>query len=351
MTATSHPKRPFKRLAAMETLGFFDSPARVWTNTPAPVSGEWAGANADDEPTGLITLPVGKHSRHAHPTGELVRDIWDSTELNAPSLVDWTPQGVADKHLERRRFRWPMLALLVFLAAVVTGAGLWLYRQPDSAAASALGQVRAEAETLSDAIAEVLPLIDGIDSDRLPDENRNAAVFFEMGERARTMFAVSAELPAAESADRGAAAGAAGLAIDASRQLMDATAYRTAVEPALTLPILEVDPELTDLATATESFTEWRAGFDSIRAGLPVGVAIGASAALDEISTGLEATQTDYLDALRTGNRTAAVEVLGRLRAELLRARQAMLSDMAALSDSVSQLIGDAKAELDRLLG
>jgi hypothetical protein len=42
---------------------------------------------------------------------------------------------------------------------------------------------------------------------------------------------------------------------------------------------------------------------------------------------------------------------LGRLRAELLRARQAMLSDMAALSDSVSQLIGDAKAELDRLLG
>jgi hypothetical protein len=339
------------RLAAMETLGFFDSPARVWTNTPAPGSGEWAGPNADDEPTGLITLPVGKHSRHAHPTGELVRDIWDSTELNAPSLVDWAPQGVADKHLERRRFRWPMFALLISLAAAVTGAGLWLYHQPDSAATSALGQVRAEAEALSDAIAEVLPLVDGLDSDRLPDENRNAAVFFEMGERARTMFTVSAELPAAESADRGAAAGAAGLAIDVSRQLMDATAYRSAVEPALTLPVLEVDPELTDLATATESFTEWRAGFDSIRAGLPVGVATGTSVALDEISTGLEATQTDYLDALRTGSRTAAVEVLGRLRAELLRARQAMLSDMAALTDSVSQLIGDAKAELDRLLG
>jgi hypothetical protein len=351
MTATSHPKRVFMRLAAMETLGFFDSPARVWTSTPVPHPSEPASPNADDEPSGLITLPIGKHSRHAHPTGELVRDIWDSTELNAPSLVDWTPQGVSDKHLERRRFRWPMLALLIVIGAAVAGAALWLYRQPDNAAATALGQVRAEAEALSDAIAEVLPLLDGLASDRLPEENRNSAVFFEMGERARTMFAVSAELPAADSADRGAAAGAAGLAIDASRQLMDATAYRTALEPALTLPVLEVDPDLTDLATATETFTEWRGSFDSIRAGLPVGVATQASAALDEISTGLETTQTDYLDALRTGNRTAAVEVLGRLRAELLSGRQAMLSDMAALTASVSQLIEDARAEVDRLLG
>lgn len=335
----------------METLGFLDSPARAWTNTPVAPPNEAGLPGQDDEATGLIALPVGKHSRHAEPTGELVRDIWDSTELNAPSLADWAPQDFADKHLERRRFRWPMLALLIVLIAAVAGAAMWLYLVPDSDASTALSRVRAEGGALSAAIADVAPLVDDLDSDRLPEANRNASVFFEMGERARAMFAVSADLPATDAVDRGAAAEAAGLAIDASRQLMDATAYRTAIEPALTLPVLETDPDLTDLATATEEFTEWRAGFDSIRAGLPVGVADQASVALNEISTGLEATQTDYLDALRTGNRTAAVEVLGRLRADLLAARQAMLADMAALSGSVTDLISAARTELERLLG
>jgi len=351
MTATSHPKRSFMRLAGMETLGFFDSPVRSWTNTPVADGNESELPGDDYEPTGLINLPVGKHSRHAEPTGELVRDIWESTELNAPSLLDWAPQGFADKHLERRRFRWPMLLLLIVLTAAVAGAALWLYSEPEKAASVALGQVHAEAEALSTVIADVLPLVDDLAADRLPEANQNATVFFEMGERARAMFAVSADLPAADSVDRGAAAEAAGLAIDASRQLMDATAYRTAVEPALALPVLETDPGLTDLATATEVFTEWRAGFDSIRSGLPEGVATKASAALDEVSAGLEATQTDYLDAVRIGNRTAAVEVLGRLRADLLAARTAMLADMAALSDSMTDLMGAARAELDRLLG
>ena len=351
MTATSHPKRSFMRLAGMETLGFFDSPVRSWTNTPVDDESESELSGDDYEPTGLITLPIGKHSRHAEPTGELVRDIWESTELNAPSLVDWAPQGFADKHLERRRFRWPMLLLLIVLTITVAGAALWLYRAPENAASAAIGQVRAEAGALSTVITDVLPLVDDLDSDRLPQANQNASVFFEMGERARAMFALSADLPAVDSVDRRAAAEAAGLAIDASRQLMDATAYRTAVEPALALPVLETDLDLTDLATATEVFTQWRAGFDSIRSGLPDGVAVQASAALDEVSTGLEATQTDYLDALRTGNRTAAVEVLGRLRSDLLAARQAMLADMAALSDSVTDLMGAARAELDRLLG
>ena len=351
MTATSHPKRAFMRLTSMESLGFFDSPTRAWTTPPnAPVS-EPRPVNDQYEPTGLISLPVGKHSPHAEPTGELVKDIWDSTELHAPSLVDWAPQGFADKHLDRRRFRWPMLVLLIGLTLSVAGGALWLYREPGNQAATALGQVRAEAAALSVTISQVLPLVDDLDSDRLPEASLAASVFFEMGERARAMFAASADLPVADSVDRAAAAEAADLTIDASRQLMDATAYRSALEPALALPLLETDPDLTDLTTATEAFTEWRAGFESVRASLPVGVAAQTSAALDEVSSGLEATQTGYLDALRTDNRTVAVEVLGNLRADLLAVRQAMLSDIAALSASVSDMIDDAREELDRLLG
>ena len=103
MTATSHPKRVFMRLASMELLGFFDSPSRSWT-TPTPESvGQPALVVDEPETTGLIALPVGKHSRHAQPTGELVQDIWDSTELNAPSLADWAPQAFADTPVPRPR--------------------------------------------------------------------------------------------------------------------------------------------------------------------------------------------------------------------------------------------------------
>jgi hypothetical protein len=351
MTATSHPKRVFMRLASMELLGFFDSPSRSWT-TPTPESvGQPALVSDESEATGLITLPVGKHSRHAEPTGELVQDIWDSTELNAPSLVDWAPQAFAEKHLRARRFRWPMVALLIVLATSVAAGAWWLYREPGNSASSALDQVRFEAEEISATIGQVLPLVDDLDADRLPEVNRDASVYFEMGEQARALFAASADLPAADATDRTAAADAAGLIIDASRQLMDATAYRTALEPALTLPLLETDPELTDLTTATEAFTEWRVGFESMVASLQIGVAVQTSTALELVGSDLEASQIGYLDALRTGNRTMAVEVLGNLRADLLAVRQAMLADITELSVAVSDQISDAMERLDPLLG
>ncbi|MGH8870544.1 MAG: hypothetical protein ACRDWS_01025 [Acidimicrobiia bacterium] len=351
MTATSHPKRSFMRLASMESLGFFDAPGRVWTTPSIASTPETAASFDPSQTTELVVLPTGRHSRHARPTGELVRDMWDSTELHAPSLVDWAPHGFGTKHLGRRRFRWPMLLLLIVTTLALAGAALWLYKEPGNAATMAMGQVRAEAEALSIAIDQVSPLIPGLDSERLPEANQDASVYLEMGERAKAMFAASADLPTDDSADRSAAAAAAGLAIDASHQLIDATAYRTALEPALTLPLLETDSNLTDLTTATQAFTEWRAGLESVRAALPTGVAAQASAALEELSAGLEATQTDYLDALRTDNRTAAVEALGALRAELQTVRQAMLTDIGEISTEVSGLIDEARAGLARLLG
>jgi hypothetical protein len=344
----------------MESLGFLDAPSRAWSTPPAgPTDGSTPATNGTNgnhgtngiQITTLVTVPVGRHSPHSEPTGELVTDMWETTELHAPSLLDWTPQNFGTKHLGRRRFRWPVvLALLALLLAGAAGA-YWLYQEPASSAAAALGQVQTEAEALSTALDEVAPLVDGLGLDRLPEENQDASVFFQMGETARAMFAASADLPADASGDRSTAADAAGLAIDASRQLMDATAYRTALEPALTLPLLETDPDLTDITTATDAFTEWRAGFESIRAALPSGIAEQSSAVLETISAGLETTQTTYLDAIRTGNRTAAVEIVGTLRADLLGVRQAMLSDIGAVSDSVSSLIESARTDLSRLLG
>lgn len=351
MTATSQPKRGLIRLTSMETLGFLEAPGRTWTTPPSAGALPTRNGESDGDATGLVTLPVGRHSRHAERTGELVKDIWESTDLNAPSLVDWAPQSFGTKHLGTRRFRWPMLLVVIVLGAAIAGAALWLYREPDNTKSTALEQVRAEAETLSTALSDVTPLVDDLSADRLPESNRDATVFFELGESARALFAASADLPTDDSTDRSAAAEAAGLAIEASRQLMDATAYRTALEPALALPELETDPDLTDLPSATEAFTQWRVSFDSVRSGLPAAIATETSPALEEISAELEATQTAYLDALRTDNRTAAVEVLGMLRANLQSARQALLADTAAVAEAVSGMIEKARTEVDGLLG
>ncbi len=336
----------------MESLGFLDAPSRSWSTPPTAPTGESAAPRTNgSQVTTLVTVPLGRHSPHSEPTGELVKDMWETTELHAPSLLDWTPDAFGTKHLGRRRFRWPMVLSLVAILLAGAGFAYWLYQEPASSAAAALGDVRSQAEALAIAIDDVAPLVNGLDLDRLPDANQDASVFLPMGDRARAMFAASADLPSDASDDRSTAAEAAGLAIDASRQLIDATAYRTALEPALTLPLLETDPDLTDITTATEAFTEWRAAFESVRAALPSGIADQASSALETISAGLETTQTAYLDAIRTDNRTSAVEIVGTLRADLLGVRQAMLTDIGAVSDSVSALIEEARTDLSRLLG
>jgi hypothetical protein len=331
----------------MESLGFMDAPPRSWS-TPPPES---FGSSQDTaQISALVRVPTGRHSRSSQPTGELVTDMWETTELHAPSLEDWTPQSFGTKHLGHRRFRWPMMLLLVTVTVSVAAAGYWLYRQPEDEAAEALGQVRSEAQALTLALDEVAPLVDDIDLDRLPDANQDASVYLEMGERARSMFAASASLPAGDSSGRSTAAEAAGMAIDASKQLMDITTYRTALEPALTLPVLETDPELIDLTAATDAFTAWRAGFEGVRAALPDDVAPEASAALNRLSADLDQAQAAYLDAMRTDNRGAAVEALGTLRAELQEVRHAMITDLETVSTSVSALIEQAREDLSGLL-
>jgi hypothetical protein len=299
----------------------------------------------------LVSVPVGKHSRNGQPTGELVTDIWETTELHAPALEDWAPQAFGSKHLGRRRFRWPMVLMVTLVTLAIAGVGYRLYRQPADQAATALGAVRTQAETLDASLSRVAPLVDDLDLDRLPEANRDASVYLEMGETARAMFAASADLPSDASSGRSVAAAAAGDAIAASKQLIDVTTYRTALEPVLTLPILETDPDLTDLATATEAFTEWRTGFESVRSALAADVAPQASAALDRLSGRLDLTQESYLEAMRTDNRTAAVEALGALRTELQEVRHAMLTDLESVSAQVSTLIDRAREELAGLLG
>ena len=351
MTAASHARRRMMRLSSMESLGFIDPPTESWTSPQTPSPAELTIQSDPIQTTELVNLPVGRHSRHAQPTGELVKDIWDSTELNAPSLLDWAPDTFNPKTLAQRRFRWPIVTLVIIGFAVAAGLGYWLYRLPSDNEASALADVEAQADVLLATLDRVAPLVADLDADRLPDANQDSTVYLELGEVARALFSASARLPASDTAERSAAADAASLILDASRQSADATAFRTALEAALTLPLLETDPGLTDLTTATAAFSEWRNGFEIVRDALPSEVTGHASEELDEITAGLDAVQANYLDALRSGDRHAAVEAIGGLKAGLTSVRQALLLDMETISTGVSRLYEQAAARLDQLLG
>src|SRR5688572_4127705 len=186
MTATSQSRRGFVRSPSMESLGFLDAPSRSWSTPPIAPAGESAApATNGSQVTALVTVPVGRHSPHSEPTGELVKDMWETTELHAPSLLDWTPDAFGTKHLGRRRFRWPMVLSLVAILSAAAGFAYWLYQEPASSAAAALGDVRTQAEALAIAIDDVAPLVNGLDLDRLPDANQDASVFLPMGDTAR----------------------------------------------------------------------------------------------------------------------------------------------------------------------
>ena len=101
MTATSPTRhRRSARFPSMESLGFSDAPT---------------------ETTVVYVAPSHLHhpsttTRPTAPTGHLVQDLWDSTELDAPSLVDWKPISPDRRHLKARRFRWSRVLLVMVVA-------------------------------------------------------------------------------------------------------------------------------------------------------------------------------------------------------------------------------------------
>ena len=117
-------------------------PARGARPLPRPTGESVAPGTNGSQVTTLVTVPLGRHSPHSEPTGELVKDMWETTELHAPSLLDWTPDAFGTKHLGRRRFRWPMVLSLVAILLAAAGFAYWLYQEPASSAAAALGDVR-----------------------------------------------------------------------------------------------------------------------------------------------------------------------------------------------------------------
>ncbi len=288
-------------------------------------------------------------TRPAPMTGQYVKDLWESTELHAPTLADWKPSSTS-RRLHKRDFRWTMVLGTVLLLATAAVFAYWLYQRPVQQATAAKAAVFADANKLNDALEGVgevvsllaVPVVDHIDY---------TPTLLASDDAARDLFTSSAELTPTSDPNRLAAADAAGIGLNVSRVAGNAMAYRLALEPVLTLPAFETDPGLTDLATATQEFAAWWARFDRIVTALPQGVTPEVTNRLTVLRIMLDSWQTAYVDALRLVDGPSAATILADLQAELDEIRAELLVSLEALAAEVSEQLDQASQRLDLLVG
>ena len=332
MTATS-PMRPRVRLRlpAMESLGFSEAPFDSSKRRPPTT-----------RTTLLSTRPITRTGRH-------VEDLWNSTELHAPALVDWKPSATNER-LHKRNFRWTVV--IGALTVLVGGAAFayLAYQRPIEDAASARAAVAADATNLGYALEGVTEIVALLQAPHVDNVDYSTMLNFS-DDAARDLFASTANLTQGGAQDRAIAADAAGLALDISRMTGNALAYRTGLEPALTLPTFETDPGLTDLVRAAEEFGEWWVHFDEIVSALPQGVAPDATDRSTILLGELANWQAGYVDAIRGEDAVAAAAILADLQAELDGIRVEVMAASQDLAVELYANLDAATQSLDSLVG
>lgn len=343
MTATRlpGPKRRFN-LSSMESLGFIDTPAVV--ESPPGRPGDEPVPSARSLPPAAGTRLVGR-GRHVAPTGDPVRDLWDTTVLDAPSITDWQPELEVMRRLVGRDFRLGAWAVLLIMLLVGAGAGyVWMtWSRTSSQAVTA---------SVEESVARLATSLEGLRSvaDRLSAADASASLQdisapLEVEAAGRSLFAELALLPA-DHPDRAPLADAVESALESASLVREALAFRLALEPALALPELETVPELVEIEVAAGELIAWRSGYETVTGALPAGVADVTLQSAVSVASELASVQSDYLEALGRGDRAGAVQVLGVLRRRLQEVRRTLLADMVEIGFEATRRIDQASAGL-----
>lgn len=308
------------RFSSMESLGFIE--------TPTTVTSQWVSQEARSE------LPPPPIKRGAHE--KTVADI---------EPLDTTGE------LLRRDVRWGMVITLAVVVAGLTAAGVWLWHRPAAMAEAASSAV-------SVAAADLEPELEGLDRlnqqllDSQMETSEVIARTLSVDGAARKLFDAASGLPTdSEQTARTVATDVATTALDASRLVSDAIAYRSAVIQILTPPDLEADPELIGLEDAVREIGTWRQTFEQVRLALPEGTMSDVSVQLGEIAASLESIQKRYVDGLGQDDRQAAEAAVLELEAQLDIAENLLNRSLRQVQEQADELIRDSFSGIRRLLG
>lgn len=321
MTATRSsarvPQRP--RLFSMELLGFLDNPGTATS---------WVASAEPD-----VEVTVGRHLR----PGEEAR------------IADRAPSELGSEFL-KGNFRWSALLALILIGAGIAALGAWVTQRPVADRAVAVAGVQASAAELRSAVAGVTGLNESLVAPEVTIGSVTETLS-QVDDLARQLFTASALLPQSEATHRSRATAASGDALDATKLLREAYAYRAAVLPVLAAPALETDPELIEIDEAVRQFGSWRARFDEIRTALPADVLGRVTGELDSVSVQLDAMMTDYVDALRSDDQAAAADVVTGLERRLAAIETSLFTALGDVQTRVQRHIDGSLFALDLLVG
>lgn len=339
MTATrTRARRRRMTLSSMESLGFIDTPALVSSTPRRP-----------QPPPPVAETRLVRRGRHLAPTGDPVRDLWDTTVLDSPSLERWTPASEGVTRLTGRDFRWTLLALTGAVLLIALGLGYWLY---DSSAGTEDGiglELRGQASALDQGLDELRRVAMALPQAADPSEPAYEALS-SVDQAARALFDELSELPPGHPA-RSDAAASVELALEAVRSIRETSVFSTALGPVLIAPDFETDPTLIDITTATEDVLGWRAGLEAVVDSLPSGTDGAAITWLQSMDQGLNRFQQDYLDALADRDAAAAMSAVAALEGFLEDTRSRLVLEVSQRTGEVVALIERASALLSPLLG
>lgn len=306
-------KRP-ARFSSMESLGFIETPTTIstWSTPPLP-------------PRPPAPPPIPQQG---------------------DPLNGWHPSDV-QTGLVTRRVRWGMVSTLVVVVAALAFAGVWLWHRPAAMADLAASDVSTAARALEPELEGLRELNETIAGAEI-DPSAVTAQSFAVDARARALFNISGELAGPT---RTLAADTATAALDASRLISDAVAYRSAVVQILLAPDLETDPDLVALDDAVRDFGQWQQRFNDIRSALPTGTMSAVSDELAAIAVNLDSIQGRYVDGVSNDDRLAASRALDDLTALLDGAESTLNNSLREIQTRVDELIESSLAGIDQLVG
>lgn len=232
----------------------------------------------------------------------------------ADPFANWKPSDVGQR-LVSSNFRWGFMAGILMIAVGLTGVGFWIYQQPTVATETAHEELITAVQALEPAIDTLIAI------DLSVAQAEISRQLLRIDADARSLFDVAGALPPSLGTQRSIAADIAGQALEGSRILNNAWAYRSAVVPILENPDFETDPSLIALDDAAAAFGLWQTRFQGVATALPSGLMDQLGDELILISGTLDTLQTRYLDALRTDDSAGVALVLHELEASIGKAR------------------------------
>lgn len=298
---TTTPTRRRSRLAAMESLGFFEEPA--------------------------IYTPIAARRQ---------RSLLDTAPTEVPSLGGG-------------RMRWSVALLSVLIAVSSLATGWWLYRQPQVAAEAATADLDSKATSLVQALVATDLVLTRLEQGAGAIEAEDTLAGLDRA--ARDLFAAAAALPATMADERTQATTAAASALEVERALEAAMAFGGGLTAGLLEPRLETDPALSSISDAALAFTDWRTDLAEMAATLPPDAAPVTAAALGALLDGLDGYQTRYLDAMREQDAEAAATTVAALVAEIVGIHRDGDEELANLAEALRDQVSRIRGTLVALVG